>query len=214
MSGRRPTKGDLAAAIHTGLGREDVLPYPTDAQSARKVRVLAVGINPSPWTAAVNAPFARPGNRFWKSLATAEILLYTVDASTGLSPTDERMLADVGFGITNFVSCPSSRADELTTEELQAGGQELIKRVKVIRPNAVAVLGVTAFRTAYSLPKTTLGLQPADVVADWPVSIPLWVLPNPSGLNAHENIASLAAKWRAVCEASHHPPSETFTRLT
>ena len=73
LGNRRPTKTDLADSLHSGLGREDVLPFPTDEQCAGTLRILIVGINPSPWTAAVNAPFARPGNRFWPSLATAGI---------------------------------------------------------------------------------------------------------------------------------------------
>src|SRR5699024_12162758 len=76
----RPTQADLAAAVQHNDGRADVLPYSTDAQNAGAIRVLAVGINPSPWTAAVNAPFARPGNRFWKSLAAAGITDEIVDA--------------------------------------------------------------------------------------------------------------------------------------
>ena len=183
-------------------GREDVLPYPTDEQSAGTVRVLAVGINPSPWTAAVNAPFARPGNRFWKSLATADITHHVVDAASGLSQADERMLAELGLGITNLVSRPTARAEELRTAELRAGAQRLAQRVDVIRPDVVAILGVTAFRTAFSVPRATLGRQTIDDLEDWPKTVQLWVLPNPSGLNAHENVATLAKKWCTVWAAS------------
>jgi len=202
LEGRRPTKDDFATAIDSGLGREDVLPYPTDEQSADMLRMLIVGINPSPWTASVNAPFARPGNRFWPSLAAAGITPHTVDASRGLSTTDERMLAELGVGITNFVSRPSARADELTGDELQEGGVRLVQRVNVLQPNAVAIVGITAFRTAFSLPKAKLGRQNAADIPGWPQAVQLWGLPNPSGLNAHETTESLAEKWRAVWEAS------------
>ena len=202
LAGRRPTKADLATASDSGLGREDVLPYPADEQSAGMLRMLIVGINPSPWTASVNAPFARPGNRFWPSLAQAGILPHTVDASTGLARADEQLLAELGIGITNFVSRPSARADEVSTEELQIGGQRLVERVKILQPKAVAVVGITAFRTAFSLPKTQLGQQEAELIPDWPASVQLWALPNPSGLNAHETVQSIAEKWRAVWEAS------------
>lgn len=202
LGGRRPTKADLAAALHSEAGREDVLPYPTDEASAGLLRMLIVGINPSPWTASVNAPFARPGNRFWPSLAKAGILPHTIDASTGLPRDDERLLADLGIGITNFVSRPSARADELTTEELHTGGQQLIERVKILRPRAVAIVGITAFRTAFSLPKTQLGHQDIETIPGWPETVQLWALPNPSGLNAHENVQSIAEKWQAVWEAS------------
>ncbi|HEY4578179.1 MAG TPA: mismatch-specific DNA-glycosylase [Yaniella sp.] len=202
LAGRRPTKADMAAAIDSGLGREDVLPYPSDEQSAGMLRMLIVGINPSPWTASVNAPFARPGNRFWPSLAAAGILPHVVDASTGLSREDERLLAQLGIGITNFVSRPSARADELTVDELHDGGQRLVQRVQVLQPRAVAVVGITAFRTAFGLPKAKLGPQDVETIAGWPSAVQLWGLPNPSGLNAHETIESLAQKWRAVWDAT------------
>ena len=202
LGDKRPTKDDLAAAIDSELGREDVLPFPTDEESAGRLRVLVVGINPSPWTAAVNAPFARPGNRFWASLAAAGITGHTVNAATGLARDDERMLAELGFGITNFVSRPSARADELTSEELQVGGVQVVERVAVLQPKVVAVLGITAFRTAFSLPKAVLGPQAPETIEHWPETVQLWAMPNPSGLNAHENIDSLAEKWRTVWDAS------------
>lgn len=202
LAGRRPTRADFATAIDSGLGREDVLPYPTDEASAGLLRMLIVGINPSPWTAAVNAPFARPGNRFWPSLAEAGVLPHRVDASTGLSRGDERLLAERGIGITNFVSRPSARADELTVEELHTGGQQLVDRVNVLQPRAVAIVGITAFRTAFSLPKAQLGRQDVETIAGWPERAQLWALPNPSGLNAHETIQSIAHKWQAVWDVS------------
>lgn len=202
LEGRRPTTADLAEAAGSGSGREDVLPYPSDGQSAGRLRLLVVGINPSPWTAAVNAPFARPGNRFWASLALAGVIDHAVDASRGLSPADEQMLAARGIGITNIVSRPSARADELTAGELRAGGTRLVERVRVLLPRAVGLLGVTAFRTAFTKPRAKPGLQDADAVPGWPSDVQLWILPNPSGLNAHETVGSLAQKWEGVWAAT------------
>ncbi|WP_417235461.1 mismatch-specific DNA-glycosylase [Arthrobacter sp.] len=192
----------MAQATAAGSGRDDVLPFPTDRESAGLLRLLIVGINPSPWTAAVNAPFARPGNRFWTSLALADVVDQTVDASRGLCAADERMLAERGIGITNLVSRPSARADELTADELRAGGAHLVQRLGVLCPTAVGFLGVTAFRAAFARPRATLGLQGADVPDGWPPATQCWVLPNPSGLNAHETAQSLADKWEDVWAAS------------
>lgn len=201
IGSKRPTKADLAAALHTDTGREDVLPYPYDDDNVGLLRVLIVGINPSPWTAAVNAPFARPGNRFWTSLAAAGITPTTVDAAAGLSTDDEHMLAELGVGITNFVSRPTARADELSSQELRDGGQDLIRRVRIMQPQTVAILGITAFRSAFGLPKAQLGLQDPQNILGWPADVPLWVMPNPSGLNAHETVETIAAKWRQVWSA-------------
>lgn len=198
---KRPRKADLATALYTETGREDVLPYPNDEDNTGLLRMLIVGINPSPWTVAVNAPFARPGNRFWTSLAAAGITPNTVDAAAGLSTDDERMLAELGVGITNFVSRPTARADELSNQELRDGGQDLIRRVRIMQPQTVAILGITAFRTAFSLPKAQLGLQDPTTISGWPADVSLWVMPNPSGLNAHETVETIAAKWRQVWSA-------------
>lgn len=198
LGGARPSRADTGTAISSGLGRQDVLPFLRDRDNTGLVRILIVGINPSPWTAAVNAPFARPGNRFWVSLAEAGITEYVVDASRGLSRRDEHMLAARGIGITNIVSRPTARADELTKEELVAGGTELVKRVERLRPKTVAILGISAFRVSFDVPKASLGRQGSGVVRGWPDGVHLWALPNPSGLNAHETIASLAEKWAPV----------------
>lgn len=202
LDGRRPSPADLARATAVGLGRDDVLPYPTDAESAGRVRLLMVGINPSPWTVAVNAPFARPGNRFWPSLAAAGLTDAVVDASRGLSPSDERMLAARGIGMTNLVTRPTARADELSAAELRAGGKRLVERVRVLQPDTVAVVGITAFRTAFGVPRARMGAQDAGAVRAWPAEVRLWVVPNPSGLNAHETVDTLADWWRAVWAAS------------
>lgn len=198
LHGRKPRQEDLAAfATPNPDAIDDVLPGPGDPP----LRLLIVGINPSLWTAAVNAPFAHPGNRFWKSLDLAGITDGLVDTSRGLSRRDERMLAERGIGITNFVSRATTRADELTREELRAGGARLADRIPALRPKAVAVVGITAFRAAFATPGAKLGPQHTDAVPGWPKDVPLWALPNPSGLNAHETVQSLADKWHDVWAA-------------
>ncbi|MGI6877453.1 mismatch-specific DNA-glycosylase [Microbacterium sp. gxy059] len=198
MGGARPTKDDLVGfATDDPDAIDDVLP----ADGAR-LRLLIVGINPGLWTAAVNAPFARPGNRFWPSLHRAGLTDHVVDAAAGLSEDDEHQLLARGIGITNLVGRATARADELSREELRAGGSRLVHRVAELRPRAVAVAGITAFRTAFGQPRASLGVQDASLIDGWPEGIDLWVVPQPSGLNAHETIDSLAARWRAVWEAT------------
>ncbi len=161
------------------------------------VRLLFVGINPGLWTAATNAHFARRGNRFWPALFAADITPYEVDASNGMKPEDLVMLAELGIGITNVVPTASARADELTREQLRAGGVALEAKVRALQPQVVAVLGLTAYRGAFDRPKATAGKQTEGLGG-----AELWVLPNPSGLNAHETVQSLAdaygAAWRSA----------------
>lgn len=205
LGGRKPTKADLARfATDDPDAIDDVLPLP-----GTPLRLLIVGINPGLWTAAVNAPFARPGNRFWPSLHRAGLTDEVVDAAVGLSDEGEQQLLGRGIGLTNLVGRATVRADELSREELRDGGQRLVERLADLRPRAVAIAGITAFRTAFRLPKARLGLQDPTTVPEWPTDVQLWVVPQPSGLNAHENIDSLAARWREVWEASGsptHPP--------
>jgi TDG/mug DNA glycosylase family protein len=202
LGGRKPTKDDLARFAGVDADAiDDVLPDPSDP-AATRLRMLIVGINPGLWTAAVNAPFARPGNRFWPSLHRAGLTDHLVDASRGLDAADEQAMLARGIGLTNIVGRPTARADELGREELRAGGRLLIRRVRELRPTAVAIAGITAFRAAYRLPKATLGRQDATLVEGWPTDVALWVVPQPSGLNAHENVDSLAAKWREVWQDS------------
>lgn len=199
LAGRRPTRDDLAAfATPDPDAIDDVLPAPGEAT----LRLLIVGINPGLWTAAVNAPFARPGNRFWPSLHRAGLTSRLVDAAVGLDPQDEADLHRRGIGITNLIGRATARADELSREELQEAGRLLLHRVHELAPHTVAIAGITAFRTAYSLPKARLGLQDPAQVPGWPAEIPLWVVPQPSGLNAHATIASLAVTWREVARTA------------
>jgi TDG/mug DNA glycosylase family protein len=155
-----------------------------------RVRLLFVGINPGLWTAAVNAHFARRGNRFWPALHAAGITPHEIDASDGMQPADLALLDELGIGITNIVPTASARADELTAAELRAGGAALEAKVRALHPQVVAVLGLTAYRQAFARPKAVAGEQPEMLGG-----ARLWVLPNPSGLNAHETVQSLAAAY-------------------
>lgn len=202
LGGRRPTKAELAQAAADGLTLNDLLPYPEDADNAGMLRLLIVGTNPSPWAASVQAPFARPGNRFWKSLHAGGITETLVNDSNGLDHDDERMIAERGIGLTNIVSRPTSKASELSRDELQNGHTRLVQRVAVLQPKVVAFTGITAFRTAFQQPAAVLGRQDTSDIADWPADVQLWVVPDPSGLNAHESVSSLGEKWAAVWAAA------------
>ncbi|MBG6085519.1 mismatch-specific DNA-glycosylase [Zhihengliuella flava] len=207
LGGRKPTRDDLAPfATDDPDVLDDILPADSSA-----LRLLIVGINPGLWTAAVNAPFARPGNRFWPSLHRAGLTSHVVDASRGLREEDQDELLRRGIGLTNLVGRATARADELTRDELRAAGERLVARVHELRPRAVAIAGITAFRSAFKVPQAQLGRQdPATLGTDvgrhqWPDGTALWVVPQPSGLNAHETIDSLAAKWQQVWQEAGSP---------
>ncbi len=172
---------------------------------ADPLRLLFVGINPGLWTAAVNTHFARPGNRFWPAMYLAGITADEVDAGDGLTDDQRAALRAAGIGITNIVEVATARADELTPEQYHAGGARLRAFVRRHRPAVVAVLGVTAFRTAFGLPKAAVGPHPDSFEGAG-----LWVLPNPSGLNAHESVASLAGWYRRAAEAAGVPLHRAF----
>lgn len=159
--------------------------------------LLFVGINPGLWTAAAQAHFARRGNRFYPGLFRAGLVDRLIDASAGYTAEDRQLLLDRGIGITNLVARASARADELEPAELVAGRQVLTELVDAVRPAVVAVLGVTAYRTAFALPRARLGRQPQDL---GPAQ--LWVAPNPSGLNAHSQLPDIAAAFREIGEAA------------
>ncbi|GAA4386801.1 mismatch-specific DNA-glycosylase [Tsukamurella soli] len=161
-------------------------------------RLLFVGINPGLWTAATGAHFARPGNRFYPALAAAGIVDHVIDASDGMRPQDRDALLRAGIGITNLAPRATAKASELTVDELRAGAERLRDTVTRVRPRVVAVAGITAYRTAFGLPKATVGLQREPFAG-----AELWVVPNPSGLNAHETVTSLAVAYRAAAEAAH-----------
>ncbi|MEY2446309.1 MAG: double-stranded uracil-DNA glycosylase [Ilumatobacteraceae bacterium] len=162
-----------------------------------RVRLLFVGINPGLWTAAVNAHFARRGNRFWPALHAAGITPRLLDVSDGMSEPEREMVLGLGIGITNIVPTASARAEELSLEELRAGALALEAKVRRLKPRVVAVLGLTAYRQAFAKPKATQGRQDEQCGG-----VELWVLPNPSGLNAHETIDSLATSYRRAWDAA------------
>jgi len=192
---RRPrfTRAELES--FNGARVDDLLADP--------LRLLFVGINPGLWTAAVNAHFARPGNRFWPALQLAGITPERIDASGGLRPADADLLRDRGIGITNLVPVASARADELTLAQVRAGVGPLTELVRRTRPQVVAMLGITSYRQAFGVRTAGPGRQPVDLAG-----AQLWVLPNPSGLNAHETAGSLATAYRAAAVAAGVPVAE------
>jgi len=176
----KPTKEQLFAATEKTV--RDVI--------APDLRVLFCGINPGLYTAAVGHHFARPGNRFWPALHAAGF------TNRVLSPFAERELLQSGYGITNVVRRTTATADLLTKEEIVAGGARLRAKVLRYRPRVLAVLGVGAYRTAFNKPKAKVGRQ-EDRIGE----TILWVLPNPSGLNANYQAADLARLFRELREA-------------
>jgi TDG/mug DNA glycosylase family protein len=160
-------------------------------------RLLFVGINPGLWTAAAQAHFARRGNRFYPALFRAGVVDRLIDASNGYADDDRRHLLERGVGITNIVARATARADELTSGELVRGAAELTALVDRLRPRVVAVLGITAYRTAFGRPRAIVGLQPEPLGGS-----ELWVVPNPSGLNAHSSIDQLGEAYREAAQAA------------
>jgi double-stranded uracil-DNA glycosylase len=163
----------------------------------KDVKLLFVGINPGLWTAAVQTHFAHPGNRFYPALLAAGIIERPIDPAAGMTPEDRAYFVDRGLGITNLVRRATARAEELTAEELREGGVRLVEQVRAWRPAVVAVAGITAYRAAFGARTAGPGRQPAPL---GPAE--LWVVPNPSGLNAHETVATLATAYRAAAEAA------------
>jgi TDG/mug DNA glycosylase family protein len=161
------------------------------------VRLLFVGINPGLRTAAVQAHFGGGSNRFYPALYRAGITDRLISASNGLAADDLAHLIARGVGITNLFAGASARADELTTAELRSGAAALVTRVGAIAPRVVAMLGITAYRTAFDRPAARVGVQPELLGR-----VPLWVVPNPSGLNAHAPLAALALAYREVAIAA------------
>ena len=151
------------------------------------LRVLFCGINPGLYTAATGYHFARPGNRFWPALYAAGFTRRL------LSPAEEHELLIDGYGITNVVARATATAAELSAAEYVEGGRRLKAKVRRYRPKFIAVLGVGAYRTAFDQPKAALGLQPATFG-----ETNVWVLPNPSGLNAHYQPKDLARLFREL----------------
>jgi TDG/mug DNA glycosylase family protein len=142
--------------------------------------VLFVGINPGLYSAAIGHHFGRPGNRFWPALHAGGF------TPRVLSPTEDRFLPRFGLGLTNICPRTTARAEDLTSQELRHGAKRLARKVRRIAPRFVAVLGLSAYRTAFEQPSAEKGLQPGTIG-----SARVWVLPNPSGLNAHYQLADL-----------------------
>lgn len=173
----KPTAAQLAAATSKRI--RDVI--------APGLDVLFVGINPGLYSAAVGHHFARPGNRFWPTLFAAG---FTPKLFTGFDDGD---LLELGCGVTNLVARTTASADELTKDELRAGARILRRKVLRYQPSLVAFVGMTAYRAAFERPKATIGLQPELIGRS-----KLWLLPNPSGLNAHHQPPQLRALFRSL----------------
>jgi len=158
---------------------------------ATDLRVLFCGINPGLYTAAVGHHFARPGNRFWPALHQSGFTDRLV------SPFAEAELLQLGLGITNVVAHATATASELTKDDFTKGGRRLKAKVQRYRPRFLAVLGVGAYREAFVRPKAVIGEQDEKLAG-----ARVWVLPNPSGLNANYQLPDLARLFRELREAS------------
>ncbi|HET9886971.1 MAG TPA: G/U mismatch-specific DNA glycosylase [bacterium] len=177
----RPTRAQLLSAY--GKTVPDVI--------AHDLRVLFCGINPGLYSAATKHHFARPGNRFWPALHQSGF------TPRLLRPDEEEQLLALGFGITNLVARGTAGADELSRKELVAGRRKLASKVKRFAPRFIAILGIGAYRAAFERPDATLGLQ-AELLGDSQV----WVLPNPSGLNAHYSLPECARLFKHLRRAA------------
>ena len=173
----KPTKQQLIEAA--GKTLPDVI--------APNLKVLFCGINPGLYTAAVGHHFARPGNRFWPALHQSGF------TKRQLSPFEERELLQSGLGISNVVPHATATAAELTAMDFEAGGRLLILKIKRFRPQILAILGVGAYRQAFGCPKATVGEQSEHIY-----SARVWVLPNPSGLNANYQLPALVKLFKQL----------------
>jgi TDG/mug DNA glycosylase family protein len=178
---RKPTKDEIRAAY--GRRVPDVI--------APRLRVLFVGINPGLYSGAVGHHFARPGNRFWPVLHKAGF------TDRQIAPSEERALLRHGYGITNIVSIATAAADELDARQLASGGRRLAAKIRRYRPRVVAVLGLAAFRLAFNRPKAVFGPQEERIGSSL-----IWVLPNPSGLNASYQLPALTRLFQKVRQAA------------
>jgi TDG/mug DNA glycosylase family protein len=173
---------------------------------AENLIVLFAGINPGLYTAAIGHHFGRPGNRFWPALFGGGF------TPRVFSPFEESLLLDLGFGITNIVERATVRADELTNDELRAGGQRLQTKVKRWRPTVVAFVGIGPYRIVSGIKDARVGLQKAPFGGSH-----AWVLPNPSGLNAHyqaDALAQLFGELRLWAIAHHHGQRRVHRRVS
>jgi TDG/mug DNA glycosylase family protein len=178
---RRPTREELLAAV--GRTMPDLL--------VPELPILFCGINPSLYSVVVGYHFARPGNRFWPTLHAAGL------TKRQLAPSEQEELLGLGCGITNVVDRATATAAELANTELVEGGWRLEAKIRRYRPRYLAMLGISAYRLAFGRPEAQLGLQPETMG-----STRLWVLPNPSGLNAHYQLKDLALLFRDLQRAA------------
>ncbi len=181
MNKFKPSKEDLRDAVNRTT--EDLIDY--------NLKVLFCGINPGIWSGATGFHFAKPGNRFWKTLHLSSF------TDRLLHPSEEHELLENGYGITSFCKRTTARADELSNEEMIEGGKGLVKKVLEFKPQFLAVLGIGAYRTAFNQPKAQLGLQNEKIG-----ETKIWLLPNPSGLNAHYQLNDLAKLFGELQQAT------------
>lgn len=161
-------------------------------------RLVFVGINPGLWTAATGVHFAHPGNRFYPALVAAGIIPRMPRIGVdGIPEDDRRMFLDAGIGISNLVHRATARADELSRDELRDGAERLATDAASWRARVVAVVGLTAYRQGFARPRARAGRQPETLGG-----AELWVVPNPSGLNAHDTVSSLAAAYAEPARAA------------
>jgi len=186
----KPTRAELLAAHNKTV--KDVI--------APNLSVLFCGINPGLYTAAIGHHFGRPGNRFWPAIFGAGFTPRLFE------PFEERELIPLGIGITNVVARATAGADELTEDEIIAGGKRLRRKVKRYTPLFLAVLGIGAYRVAFDQPKASTGLQPEPIG-----ETQVWVLPNPSGLNAHYQADDLVRVFRELHDAIAQRKETGFT---
>lgn len=183
MQAAKPTKEQLRDAVNQTV--TDLIDY--------DLKVLFCGINPGLYSGATGFHFARPGNKFWKALHGAGF------TDRLLHPFEENELLENGYGITCFVERTTARADELTAEEFVEGGRGLVRKIEKFRPKILAVLGIGAYRTAFESPKAKIGPQEETIGGTR-----VWLLPNPSGLNAHYQLADfieIFSQLKRVAEA-------------
>ncbi|WP_370114806.1 G/U mismatch-specific DNA glycosylase [Streptacidiphilus sp. MAP12-33] len=180
----KPTAQQLAAAQDSTIA--DVI--------GPDLRVLFCGINPGLWSGATGHHFARPGNRFWPALHRSGF------TPRQLGPDEQGELLGLGLGVTNVVARTTAKADELTAEEYRLGGEALVQRVERWRPRVLAILGIGAYRAAFGRPKAVVGPQELGLGGDT-AGTRVWVLPNPSGLNAHYTLDGIAAEFRRLRES-------------
>jgi len=161
------------------------------------LRLLFVGINPGLWTAATGTHFAHPGNRFYPALLRAGVIRRAIDPAAGMDDDERAHLIERGIGITNIAPRATARASELSRDELRAGARDLVGRIERWRPVVVAIAGITAYRVGFDRPRAQPGRQVEPLGG-----AELWIVPNPSGLNAHETVTTLAAAYRRVARAA------------